>query len=275
MTQGSLRQSTTGKQVFERTFGNPSTARAGALMLHGLGEHGGRHAPLLELFAQHGVHCRVFDWPGHGRSPGQRGHLESMALITALIDEQHSLLAASIGPSKPIGLLGHSMGAFLALYHLCQYPKSASFAWIGSPLIDPEANASRLKRRAARILNAICPRFPIHSGIKTSQCRKDAGTPDPLMHRTLTVRLGTVLVDAAKVLRASAHQFSPDLRLLMTHGSADIVCPPALSKAFFDHLPCVDKTYATLDGALHEPYFGDDREAIFDAIAAWLKEWEI
>lgn len=259
--------------LHECSFGQASTARAGALMLHGHGEHSARHQPHLELFAEHGIYCRSFDWPGHGRSPGQRGHLDSMEAITEIVRTQIDQLRAEIGPDKPIGLFGHSMGGFLALYHLVKYPTIADFAWIGSPLINPEANASPLKRRAARFLNRIYPRFSIASGVRSHQCRPGPEKRrDPLMHRRLSVRLGVILVEAAQELQERAPMMNPDLRLLMTHGSADHVCPPKFSRALFDRLPVKDKTYRLLDGVLHEPFHDETRDLFHQTLRDWISK---
>ena len=87
-----------------------------------------RRASLALGFAAAGIHCRTFDWPGHGRSEGQRGHMDSLETVTGLIREQRHRLRESIGPDKPIGLLGHSMGGFFALYFLGRVsgPRSSS-----------------------------------------------------------------------------------------------------------------------------------------------------
>lgn len=273
MDSGAVFTSKTGIEVFQRSYGCPREARAGALLLHGLGEHSGRHEELLGLFVRHGIYCRTFDWPGHGRSTGQRGHLESMETITHLVHEQLELLGEALGPDKCRGLLGHSMGGFFALYFLAHDPDLAKFAWIGSPLIDPTANVSWFKRRLALFIDRVWPRFTINSGVDALRCRP--GPPmrtDPLMHRQLTVRLGAILVEAARELQERVSDINPDLILLMTHGSEDIVCPPELSRSLFDRLPTPAKTYHLLDGALHEPFLGDSREEFYQAVERWLVE---
>ena len=263
--------SSTGMRVFCRTVGSPAGARAGALLLHGLGEHCGRHETLLNTFAKHGIYCRTFDWPGHGYTAGQRGHIASMEIVTGLVDEQLGVLRQEIGRGKPMGLLGHSMGGLLALYHLVGHPDIAKFAWIGSPLVEPEANVSRLKLNAVLFIERFCPRFPIHNGIKTQQCRRGpAKRVDPLIHRRLSVRLGRVLLETARDLQRRVQDFNPQLRLLMTHGASDVVCRSEFSRAFFDRLPNALKNYRLLDDALHEPYSDECRDDFYKVLEAWI-----
>ena len=71
--------------LHEHEVGDPHHARGGVLLLHGLGEHSARHQSVLERFAEHGFYGRTFDWPGHGRSPGRRGHFVSLRQLTHII----------------------------------------------------------------------------------------------------------------------------------------------------------------------------------------------
>lgn len=263
----------TDLSLHEREVGDPHHARGGVLLLHGLGEHSGRHQSILERFAEHGFYGRTFDWPGHGRSPGRRGHFVSLRQLTHIIDSQCAQLKEALEPGTPIGLLGHSMGGFWALYYLTRHPEVAQFAWIGSTLVHPAANASRLKRLSALLLSRFLPAFPLRSGIDPAQCRElsEEGEPDPLMHRKLTARTGTLLLRAAEAIRRGEHRISPALCLLMTHGSADTVCPPAYSKALFERLTVTEKRYVSLPGALHEPYHGESGLAFFSALDEWIE----
>lgn len=263
---------TSPSDVFQRSFGDPTAARAGAVMLHGLGEHSGRHAPHLALCAKHGIYCRAFDWPGHGQSPGQRGHIGSMATMTKLLMTQMEALRNDIGPNKQIGLFGHSMGGFIALYHLAKYPDLADFTWIGSTLIDPETNASPLKRRLARLLHAVCPRFPIKSGIRSSQCCPGPDKRrDPLMHKCITVRLGIILLEAARELQTISNKINPNLRMLMTHGGADPICSPLLAQTFFERLVVKAKTFRLLEDVLHEPFHAETRNDFHATLEQWIE----
>ena len=273
MPPGDIYMSTIGTRVFQRSFHTQREPLAGALFLHGLGEHGGRHERSLALFAHHGIHCRTFDWPGHGKTEGRRGYIDSMETITTLIGEQMAMLRETLGPDKQIGLLGHSMGGFLALYHLALYPDIADFAWITSPLIDPEANASWLKRQFVQLINRVCPTFTVRSGIRATQCRHGSKKrADPLMHSLISVRLGTLLVEAAHELQTHVSEINPSLRLLMTHGGADVVCPPSLSRAFFERLPNEHRTYRILPGLLHEPFLDTGFEAFYEVLERWISD---
>src|SRR5918993_1498535 len=54
--------------------------RASVLLVHGLGEHGGRYAAFASELAAGGFTTAALDWPGHGRSPGPRGNASWSAM---------------------------------------------------------------------------------------------------------------------------------------------------------------------------------------------------
>ena len=56
-----------------RTGGAP----AAAVLVHGAGEHCGRYAHVVEKLTSHGIAVVTGDLPGHGRTEGLRGHVDS------------------------------------------------------------------------------------------------------------------------------------------------------------------------------------------------------
>jgi pimeloyl-ACP methyl ester carboxylesterase len=85
------------------------------LCLHGTGGHGGDYASLLEALAD--THSPIaFDQPGHGRSGG----LDSLGAIDRMRDFTRAL-SEKLG-LRPHVLLGHSLGAAVALDYALTYP---------------------------------------------------------------------------------------------------------------------------------------------------------
>ena len=99
-------------------------ARAALLLVHGLGEHVGRYAALIERLVADGLAVHAWDQRGHGRSPGARGAIPDDAApmrdLAAMVDAVRAR-----HPGRPLVLLGHSMGgaeaarfvAEVGLYH--------------------------------------------------------------------------------------------------------------------------------------------------------------
>lgn len=245
-----------------------------AVFIHGLGDHGSRYGRVLERFVRHGVYCIAPDLPGHGRSEGKRGFIPSINAVHAIIRENLAHLR-SLHSDVPVGILGHSMGGFLALDHVSRHPDGIHFCWATSPLIDASGHRGKLMQTTARLLSRLAPTFSIHSGIRSGACTRDPERiletqNDPLMHRRLSMRLGQQLLHATAQLPDTIAGMNPGLRLLITHGSADPVCPAALSQALFPRLPARQKRYALLDGLLHEPFNDIGRDAFYRELNAWL-----
>lgn len=269
--------STSGDELFRRHYIPPgeSGVRGIALFLHGLGDHGGRYERVLSRFLQNGIYCLAPDFPGHGHSGGTRGYFATIESIHALVTENLEHLRSTVSATVPAGLLGHSMGGFLALDYLSRSPQEFQFSWISSPLIDASWRRSRFLQLTAHILGSLAPRLSIHSGVHSNACKRDPERiietkNDPLMHRRLTMRVGKLLLDQTSELPSQIHNLHPELRLLITHGSEDIICPSSLSKDLFERMKIENKSYRLLPGLLHEPFNDIGREDFYRALEEWI-----
>ena len=83
--------------------------RCGVMIVHGLGEHGGRYAEVAHWFTARGWRVRAHDHRGHGRSDGARGRLQRH---DDLLDDALAVLADLAAQlAEPPLLIGHSLGA--------------------------------------------------------------------------------------------------------------------------------------------------------------------
>lgn len=249
----------------------------GLVFLHGLGDHSGRHLRHLRYFADRGLHCVCLDLPGHGRTVGKRGYIDRMGTVTKLVDENVAYLRERLPEGAQIGIAGHSMGGFLSLHYLTEKPEVFDFAWISSPLIDPGHNVSRVTRIIGRLLFLVAPRFSLRSKVRSSQCKRDpaeiqASRADPLVHRYMTLSLGAMLLKCSPALSLRCQSLSPKLKLLITHGSEDAICPSRFSQLYFDQLTLPLKRYELFDGLLHEPFNDIGKEQVFATLENWLDE---
>ena len=84
-------------------------ARGTVIIVHGLGEHIGRHAQLAERLNAWGWRVVGYDHRGHGASAGARGRLartdDLLVDLAQVIDAARAERTA-----EPLLLLGHSMG---------------------------------------------------------------------------------------------------------------------------------------------------------------------
>lgn len=114
------------------------SAKAAIVFLHGFGEHTGLYDRYAAALATRGIALWALDHPGHGRSDGRRGYIESLPALSANGRMLLNLVAEQL-PGVPIILQGHSLGAATALYQTLTDPSGISkLVLSGSPLAIPD-----------------------------------------------------------------------------------------------------------------------------------------
>ena len=104
------------------------------------------------------------DCPGHGRSPGVRGHVGTWETVETIFDESVAFLRAEAGEEALMGLVARSMGLFLGLRYLELRPEVFSFAWLSSPLLKPSEKATGMTRSGGLFWPRSCRRGRLIQG---------------------------------------------------------------------------------------------------------------
>ena len=104
-------------QLHGRFWAADGDTRGGVIIVHGLGDHGGRYRELAQSLTAQGWAVFAFDLIGHGRSPGARGRVDRYDRLLADIAHARETMD-NLLPGKTQVLLGHSMGGNLALNYL-------------------------------------------------------------------------------------------------------------------------------------------------------------
>ncbi len=236
-------------RVFRREAEDP---RAEILLVHGYGEHAGRYAEAVELWAGRGLSVTAFDLRGHGRSEGARGHV-------ARFEDYHLDLDAVIGLVQARGhgprlLFGHSMGGLLLLHYLL---KRGLDDWRGlalsSPYVGLELEVPSWKVAAGRLLNRLAPKFAIPTDLSGSQVASDPEIAvrydtDPLNNKKATVRWFQESQRAMEEVFQGAHRLR--LPVFLLYAGADQVASPSASRRLGEALPDADAEELT--GLQHE-----------------------
>ncbi len=241
------------------------------VLLHGLGEHVGRHQALAAFFATRGFTVHAFDHRGHGRSDGPRGGLRT---ATDLIDDTAAIVdACGTSPTVPVLLFGHSMGGLVALCFALRHPGRVAALLLSSPALAPGLNAGQ--KWLLALMSRIAPDVAVSNGLDPAKLSHDeqvvrAYLEDPLVHDRITARLARFIVDASRdaLERAAALAmptlllYAGDDRLVDPQGSRDFAAraPPSL---------LVAREYPAL---WHEIFneAPSSRAEVFGDLAAWL-----
>ena len=249
------------------------SAGKGVGILNGLGDHAGRYAPLAVALASRGFAAQALDLPGHGKSYGTRGHVDSWneyrAAVTAWMDR-----AASEAPARRWSLLGQSMGAFVALDWTLANPGRVERLVLCAPPFQLAFRPSLLKVKAAQLLVRVWPGFSQGNMILPSMLSHDPEVVrehamDPLVHYRITARLFLEFQAMRSSLRKRARELSTPTLLLQ--GADDPITAPEGSQRWAESARPGIVTLRIYPGLYHEVLKEVGREKIIESLIDWLE----
>lgn len=248
-------------------------ASRGVGILPGLGDHAGRYVPVGLALAAGGLAAQALDLPGHGKSYGTRGHIDSWneyrTAVTAWMDR-----AAMANPARRWSLLGQSMGAFVALDWTLANPSRVERLVLCAPPFQLAFRPSMLKVKAAQLLVKIWPGFSQGNMILPSMLSHDPEVVrehamDPLVHYRITARLFLEFQAMRSSLRKRVGELSTPTLLL--HGGSDPIAAPEGSERWAASARPGVVTLHIYPGLYHEVLKELDREKIIGSMIDWLE----
>ncbi len=249
-------------------------------VVHGYGDHGGCYREGLERLAAAGFEAQAIDLRGHGRSAGRRGHVgrwrHYLEDLTAFLDRVRRGAGGSLASEpRPLFLLGQSHGALLLIHAaLTGLTGDVRGLVLTSPYLRFTLPVPAWKLNLGRIAARVLPWLPFPSEI-----RGDMLTSDPVMLETvrgdsLSLRIATPgWFFAAEKAQAEALARAPAIRqpVLVIQGGKDRVTDPAVTEQWVQRLGSDDKSYRLFLEMRHETLREAGRDAVWDAIIAWLR----
>lgn len=188
-----------------RLWSCDDSPRAVIIVVHGLGDHSGRY----ETFARHAAEANIavfaFDLPGHGHSPGRRGHFDQYADVLMEISAARATVAERF-PDVPQFLLGHSMGGNLVINYVLRRPptdddRDGQLAGLvlAAPMLLPPNPPARPQIIAAWITGHLFPWIKFRRKLTAPKTQDaieqlDSSPVDPLLHCEITIYLATQLL---------------------------------------------------------------------------------
>jgi acylglycerol lipase len=242
------------------------------VLVHGAGEHSGRYEHVAERLVGDGYAVHALDHRGHGRSQGPRALIDRVdhavidvnALVTAAVQHES---AASI----PVVMVGHSMGAMLALRYASMHQHRLDGLALSGALASIEA--SRGLRIVGRTISALAPTLGLitidSSLISRDPAVVEAYRSDPLVHHgKLPARTAAEIADTVAEFPRRVHEIT--IPTLIMYGTEDRLCPPAGSKMLGERIGAVDKRVIAYEGLYHEIFNEPERDAVLSDLSGWL-----
>ncbi|NJE76849.1 alpha/beta hydrolase [Thermococcus sp. ES12] len=250
--------------VYKARFGEPKLGWV--ILVHGLGEHSGRYDRLISMLNEAGFAVYTFDWPGHGKSPGKRGHTsveEAMEIIDSIIGE--------IG-EKPF-LFGHSLGGLTVIRYAETRPDKIRGVIASSPALARSPKTPSFMVALAKFLGKVAPGITLSNGLDPNLLSRNPEAvkryiSDPLVHDRISAKLGRSIFENMELAHREAGKIRVPVLLLV--GTGDVITPPEGARRLFEGLVVEDKALREFNGAYHE-IFEDPEWA--DEFHRTIVEW--
>lgn len=246
--------------------------RAVLVVVHGLGDHARRYGVLAQALNAQGVAVVAQDHRGHAGSGGARQRIDSLEQTTGDVGLAIKE-AARRWPDAPLFLHGHSFGGLVVTHLAATAARPVAGVVVSSAALQRPAGVSDGKLAVVRTLSALAPSLGLDP-LDPSKVVREAGAQaalaaDPLISREkLPARTIAALltgVDAVQATLGRVHQ-----PLLVLHGAADTVTPPAGSRALHERAASAQKTLRLFDLARHDLLHEPEAGAVTEEIGAFV-----
>jgi lysophospholipase len=242
-------------------------------IIHGYGDHSGRHLLVMRWLGARGVACHAVDLRGQGRSAGRRGFLRGW---DEYVDDLDAFLGlAALREHPPLFLLGHSHGGLVLTAAAIRGLRDVRGCILTSPFFRNRMTVPPVKRLLARAMNPLIPWLRVRTGLSDGMMTSDPAmiadtAADPLVVRMATPRWYFGSLEAQRRVLADAPRFTHPLLLLC--GGADPIADVSTAEAFFHSAGSADKTMKVYPGLLHEILREVRREEVSNDILTWLRQ---
>ncbi len=261
-----------GVEIYYQAWLPEETVKAVLLVVHGLGEHCGRYANVVNHFVPLGYAVYGLDHIGHGKSEGRRVFVKRFDDFTGTLAIYYDMVKGWQA-GKPIILLGHSMGGLIASHYLLDHQADFNCAVISGPAVKVGDSVSRVTMILGKILSALLPKVGLFAlevdGVSRDPDVVAAYVNDPLVHHgKVTARLASELLKATQRVTAEAGTIT--LPLIVVQGSEDKLVDPDGAQMLYDKARSEDKTLTIYDGLYHEVFNEPERARVLGDVETWL-----
>lgn len=109
------------------------TPQVNIIIVHGLSSYAKSYDPFASFLVKHDCNVFRYDQPGHGKSEGPRGYMDSLA---DLYENLHVMVRRTkmAYPNLPLFVIGHSMGGETVLLYGIKYPQTVDGFVVADPV---------------------------------------------------------------------------------------------------------------------------------------------
>ncbi len=261
-----------GLKLFYRYWKPSDESKSLIIGVHGYAEHSGRYKHVGEFFASNGFAFYMHDLRGHGKSDGERGHVDSFWDFISDLD-QFINHVKDIEKEEKIFLLGHSMGGLISIIYAIENHSTLSGLITSGAALRTSIKIGKIQEVLMKTISKVRPKYRPEIAVDPNLLTHDpevnkAYAEDPLVFKQGTVRLLTEMTKAMDWAWMNADKLN--VPILMLHGSDDKIVPVEASKDFFDLIKVADKELKIFNGMYHEILNEKEKEKVLSTILKWI-----
>lgn len=261
-----------GTHLAHRHWDVAEGALARVLIVHGLGEHGGRYDHVGSWFAAAGIDTHAYDQRGFGESGGRRADVGSWTIVHDDLEDAIRAVHCPDGPDDnlPLALYGHSLGGLIALGFTLSDRMKPDLLVLTAPAVDDDLAA--WKHALTPLAARLAPGLQLPNGISIGQL-VTTGRPglryrdDPLVLWRSSIRYGALgFAEQERVRGELARLDRMPVPTFVARGTDDPIVP---ARAFERVARLADVTSRTFPGLRHEIH----NEAVYEQVLASMLDW--
>jgi alpha-beta hydrolase superfamily lysophospholipase len=242
------------------------------LLVHGLAEHSSRYGNVVNYLVPRGYAVYAPDHRGHGRSGGQRAHVERFD--DYLVDLKTFFdMVRGWHPDARIFVVGHSMGGAISLTYALRHQAELDGLLLSAASLKVGESVSPLVITLGKLIARLFPRMGMvmldASAISRDPAVVAAYENDPLVYRgKMSARLGAELIGTMQALPDQVSQLR--LPVLIMHGTDDRLADPQGSQWLFESVGSSDKTLKLYQSYYHEIFNEPEHARVLADVETWL-----
>ena len=270
-SRSSMFETFDGLGLYEQWWNPEGQAKAGIVIVHGLGEHSGRYHKTALGLVKDGFSAYTYDLRGHGKSDGVLAavdtfddYLDDMSVCLSRVQEKHP---------KPLFLLGQSMGGLIAALYTAIHKPAIRGLILIAPAVRLGESVSAFKQKLTSLFGRIFPGMPT-TAINPELLSRDEQVVadyenDPLIfHGKIPAVTGLEMLRAGKSLREQMDLIK--VPVLIMHGQEDRLTSPQGSRELYEGIGSSDKTIKIYENMQHDLLHEPDKQQIFHEIREWM-----
>ncbi|MBI3316338.1 MAG: lysophospholipase [Candidatus Omnitrophica bacterium] len=260
--------------IFTRCYRGEGAPKGIVLLIHGMGEHGGRYAPFAEYLEGLGLEVWVPDLRGFGLSGGKRVFVRHFSDFHEDLKALHGWVSRQ-RKDLPIIIVGHSFGGLLAASYLALNASSQGIQGmvLSSPIFGVAIPVPAWRHLLGLAAAGVIPAYSQPTGVKPEFLTHDTGVLNEYRKDPLIIhRISAGLYRELHVLMNRRDEIAGKISLpsFVLQAGEDLVVSREKTVRFYEKLKSGDKKLKIAEGLYHEILNETGRRDIYSEIGRWI-----